>query len=153
MISMIFLTAFLRVTVSNYLVVRPGKYHQFDSVEITNKMPPCNRIYYSTVHWRRNMFRAAYRSSSGALTICSLWFTYACGDRPYSSLSGKYGRSPHAYVNQRLQIELLMMSGMPLETCWAFNERWNNKFCCKVASYWLFLLSHTTMHGSMNINP
>jgi len=20
------------------------------------------------------------------------------------------------------------MSGTPLETCWAFNERWNNKF-------------------------
>jgi hypothetical protein len=53
-----------------------------------------------------------------------------------------YGRSPHAYVNQRLQIqlELLMMSGMPLETCWAFNEPWNNKFYCKVASCWLFLL-------------
>jgi len=28
------------------------------------------------------MFQAAYRSSSGALTSCSLWFTYACGDRP-----------------------------------------------------------------------
>jgi len=30
-----------------------------------------------------------------------------------------YERSPHAYVNQRLQIqlELLMMSGMPFETC------------------------------------
>ena len=39
------------------------------SVEITNKMQPCNRIYYSTVHWRFNMFRAAYRSSSGALTV------------------------------------------------------------------------------------
>jgi hypothetical protein len=28
-----------------------------------------------------------------------------------------YGRSPHAYINQRLQIqlELLMMSGVPLE--------------------------------------
>jgi len=54
-----------------------------------------------------------------------------------------YGRSPHAYVNQRLQIqlELLMMSGMPLETCWSFNERWNNKFYYKVASCWLFLLS------------
>ena len=53
------------------------------SVEITNKMQPCNRIYYSTVHWRLNMFRAAYRSSSGALNcICSLWFTYTCGDRP-----------------------------------------------------------------------
>jgi hypothetical protein len=64
-----------------------------------------------------------------------------------------YGRSPHAYVNQRLQIqlELLMVSGIPLETCWAFNERWNNKLCYKVASCWLFLLNHTTMHGSMNI--
>jgi len=30
-----------------------------DSVKITNKMQPCNRIYYSTVHWRHNMFRAA----------------------------------------------------------------------------------------------
>jgi hypothetical protein len=54
-----------------------------------------------------------------------------------------YGRSPHAYVNQRLQIqlELLMMSGIPLETCWAVNEWWNNKFCYKVASCWLLLLS------------
>jgi len=41
----------------------------FASVEITNKMKPCNRIYYSTVHWRLNMFREAYRSSSGALTV------------------------------------------------------------------------------------
>jgi hypothetical protein len=30
-----------------------------------------------------------------------------------------YGRSPQAYINQRLQIqlELLMMNGMPLKTC------------------------------------
>jgi hypothetical protein len=56
-----------------------------------------------------------------------------------------YCRSPHAYVNQRLQIqlELLMMSGVPLETCWAFNERWNNKFCYKVESRWVFLLNLT----------
>jgi hypothetical protein len=55
--------------------------------------------------------------------------------------------------NQRLQIqlELLMMSGVPLETCWAVNERWNNKFCYKVAFCWLFLRNYTTMHGSMNI--
>jgi hypothetical protein len=44
-----------------------------------------------------------------------------------------------------------MMSGMPLETCWAFNKRWNNKFYYKVASSLLFLLIHTTIHGSMNI--
>jgi hypothetical protein len=46
----------------------------------------CNNVsefYYSTVHWRLNMFLAAYRSLSGALnSIWSLWFTYACGDRP-----------------------------------------------------------------------
>ena len=48
------------------------------------------------------------------------------------------------YVNQRLQIqlELLMMSGVTLETCSAFNERWINKFCYKVATFWLFLLNH-----------
>jgi len=46
-------------------------------VEITNKMQLCNRIYYSNVYWRLNMFRAPHRSSSGALNcICSLWFTY-----------------------------------------------------------------------------
>jgi len=44
-----------------------------------------------------------------------------------------------------------MMSGMPLETCRAFNKFWNNKFYYKVASCWLFTLIHTTMHGSMNI--
>jgi len=35
------------------------------------------------------MFRAAYRSSSGAVNcICSLWFIYTCDDRPMSSRSG-----------------------------------------------------------------
>jgi len=33
------------------------------------------------------MFRAAHRSSSGALTgICSLWFIWPCGNRPLSRL-------------------------------------------------------------------
>jgi hypothetical protein len=44
-----------------------------------------------------------------------------------------------------------MMSGMPLETCWTFNKRWNNKFYYKIASCWSFLLIHTKMHGSTNI--
>jgi len=53
-----------------------------------------------------------------------------------------YGRSPHAYVNQRLQIQLglLMMSDIPLETCWCFNVLWNNKFRYQVASCGLLLL-------------
>jgi len=62
---------------------------QYDSVEITNQMQLCNRIYYSKVYWRLNMFRAAHRSSSGALNcICSLWFIHPCGDRLLSMLSG-----------------------------------------------------------------
>jgi hypothetical protein len=52
------------------------------------------------------MFRAAYRSSSGALTVFA-----ASGLHTHVYI--------HACVNQRLQVqlELLMMSGMPLETC------------------------------------
>jgi hypothetical protein len=66
-----------------------------------NKMQLCNRIYYSKVYWRLNMFRAANHSSSGALNcICSLWFIYLFGYRPLSRLSGK---------------------------C-IFNKLWNNKF-------------------------
>ena len=80
----------------------------------TNKMQLCNRIYYSKVHWRPNMFRAAHRSSSGALNrICSLWFIYPCGVQSLPRLRGKWihfplslgnGRTPHGYINQRLQI-------------------------------------------------
>ena len=53
----------------------------------TNKMQLCNRIYYSKVYWRLNMFRAAHRSSSGALNcVCSLWCIYPCGDQPWQWL-------------------------------------------------------------------
>jgi len=75
-------------------------------------MQPCNRIYYSRIYWRLNMFRATYRSSSGAQNcICSLRFIYPCGDHPLSRLDGKFpssldnGRSPHGYTNRRLQIQ------------------------------------------------
>jgi len=61
------------------------------------------------------MFRAAYPSSSGALTVfaASGLHTHVVTGRSQVRVS------PHAYVNQRLQIqlELLMMSGMLLETC------------------------------------
>jgi hypothetical protein len=82
--------------------------------------------------------------------ICMWWLAIVKSEFP---LRLDYGWSAHAYVKQRLQrqLELLMMSGVPLETCWAFNEQWNNKFYYKVTSCWLFILSHTAMHGSMNI--
>jgi hypothetical protein len=31
-----------------------------------------------------------------------------------------------------------MMTGVPLETCWAFKKLWNNKFYYKAASCWYF---------------
>ena len=65
-----------------------------ESIEITNKMQPCNRIYYSKIYCRLNMFRAAYRSSSGAPNcICSIWFIYPCGDRPLFRLGGNMFRA------------------------------------------------------------
>jgi len=83
------------------------------------------------------MFRAAHRSSSGALNcICSLWFIYMCGDRPLSRLSGlsgplslDKGRSPHGYTNQRLQIQFRAPDD---ERCAARNMFWNNKFYYKL---------------------
>jgi hypothetical protein len=58
-----------------------------ESVETTNEMQPCNRICYSKIYWRLNVFRAAYHSSSGASNyICSLWFIYPCRERSSSRL-------------------------------------------------------------------
>ena len=74
-------------------------------VEITNKMQPYNRIYYSKVYWRLNMFRAAYRSSSGAPnSICSLWFIYTCGDRPLSRLCGKISHTALTMAGHHMYI-------------------------------------------------
>ena len=50
-----------------------------------------------------------------------------------------------------LKAVLLMMSSIPLETCWAFNEWWNNKFCYKVASCWLFLLSYEYLSWKVTV--
>ena len=71
----------------------------------TNTMQLCNRIYYSIFYWRLNMFRAAYRPSSGALNcICSLWFICPCGDRPLPRLSGKRSRSALATDGHHMAI-------------------------------------------------
>jgi hypothetical protein len=51
-------------------------------------------------------------------------------------------RQPQAYVKPEAVItvfELLMMSGVLLETCSAINKHWNNKFYYTVVSCWLFL--------------
>jgi hypothetical protein len=68
------------------------------------------------------MFRAVHRSSSGAVTVFAasgLHMHVVTGHSQVRVRRLDYGKSPHAYVNQRLQIqlELLMMRGVLLETC------------------------------------
>ena len=123
-----------------------------------------NRIYYFKIYWRLNMFRAAHRSSSGALNcICSLWFIYPCGDQPLPRLSGKWeishsnlATAGHHMGNMvkpeaaTAVIELLMMGGKTPETCWAVNKCQDNKLenCC----IWLVIyLNCTMMHGLTNL--
>jgi hypothetical protein len=123
-------------------------------------MQPCNRIYYSTVQWRLNMFRAAYRSSLGALTVCAASGLYTHVVAGCSQVWVGTAVPTQTWLRpittcvckpETAKTDLLMMSCVPLETCWAVTECWNNKFRYKVASCWLFILSHTTMQGSMNI--
>jgi hypothetical protein len=53
------------------------------------------------------MFRAAYHSSSGAPTVfaASGLHKHVVTGRSQFPLKLDYGRSPHAYENQRLQIQ------------------------------------------------
>jgi len=121
-------------------------------------MQPCNRIYYSTVHWRLNMLRAAYRSSSGALTV------FADSGLQKHVVNGRsqvwvgtefplrfdYGLTRlnifrAAYRSSSGALTVFAASGLHTHVVTG------RKFYYKVASCWLFLLSHTAIHGSMNI--
>jgi len=47
-----------------------------------------------------------------------------------------------------------MMSGVPFETCWAFNKLWNNKFYYKAASRWYFykIFNINILISEINLN-
>ena len=82
------------------------------------------------------MFRAAHCSSSGALNyICSLWFIYPCSDQTLTTAGHHMGIQTRGC---KYSLELRMTSSVPLETCWAFNKPWNNKFYYKATSCWYF---------------
>ena len=74
---------------------------------------------------------------------CSLWF--------YIHLwlpAAVSCQQPQRYVKPETAItvfELLMMSGVSLETCWAIKKHWNNKFYYTVQSCWLFLYDFYTL--------
>ena len=67
-----------------------------ESVEISSKMQPCNRIYYSKVYWRLSMLLLIIRSSKlylQPLVYIYTWWT--------AIVSLDNGRS-RVYINQRL---------------------------------------------------
>jgi hypothetical protein len=79
---------------------------------------------------------------SSETVIATSGFTYVCGYWQLSWLSHGSCRQPWTYVKPEATItvfELLAMSGVSLETCWAIKKHWNNKFYYTVASCWLFL--------------
>jgi len=85
-------------------------------LEITNKMGPSVRIYYSDVFNCSTCFeRHTVHHQELKNCNCSLWFYI----RLWLSAADS-GRQPQTYVNPEAAItilELLMMNGMSLETC------------------------------------
>jgi len=104
-------------------------------IEITNKMRPCSRIHYSNVfNWSTCFKRHTAHHQELKNCNCSLWF--------YIRLWLPAAAGIQTYVKSEAAItvlELLMMSGVLLETCWAIKKHWNNKFYYTVASCSLFL--------------
>ena len=99
--------------------------------------------------WLRHC--ATSRKVAGSIPNCVIgilqWHnpsgrTMALGlTRPLTVIAGSC-RQPQTYVKPESAItvfELLMMSGVSLETCWAIKKHWNNKFYHTVAYCWLFL--------------
>jgi hypothetical protein len=65
-------------------------------------------IYYSTYVNSSICFERYVAHHQKPQLYMSLWFTYACGGRPSCCLKGfplrqQHGRTPQAYVNQRLK--------------------------------------------------
>jgi hypothetical protein len=121
------------------------------------------------------MFRAANRSSSDLNCICSLWFIHACGDRPLShsalttaghhmrdgwSVVGR-GRPDHDQQRSNRHAPTVKPEAPSEVVCsWWCAERCSKHVEPSVnfgiinsirGCILMFLLSHITMHGSMNI--
>jgi hypothetical protein len=70
----------------NVVDVHGSVHHTRNDVEITNKMRPCIRIYYSIVSYCSTSFErhiAHHQKLKNCIFI--LWFTYVCGCRPLSA--------------------------------------------------------------------
>jgi len=123
------------------------------SVEITNKMQPCNRIYYSKI-----LLKAQHVSSGIPLIVRSsnLYLQPLVFIPVWWPAVVQPGQRPVTTLVYKPETANTIWSSLSWAVCrWKHVEPsikfWNNKFYYKVASCWLFLLIHTAMHGSMNI--
>jgi hypothetical protein len=119
--------------------------YNYSNVYNSNKSPTrCNHfpVYYPELCLQLNMFRAFYRSSSGAqwLQWQPLVLHSFRGDSRAVFVVGPAGRLARPRTQHDCHhdtkakpeaatavIELLMMSGKTPETCWAVNKRQDNK--------------------------
>ena len=98
-------------------------------------MQLCNRIYYSKIYWRLNsgtplIIRSSKLYLQPEVYVPMWWPAVA------KAMAGH-----HMGIETRgckYSLELLIMSCVPLETCWAFKKLWNNKIYYKAASCWYF---------------
>ena len=94
--------------------------------------------------------------------LCSYWWAVCRSkhveqlrNNEWEPLSHDSCRPPQTFVKREAAItifELLMMSGVSLETCWAIKKHWNNKFYYTVASCWLFLYDNQIVYLIPHIN-
>jgi hypothetical protein len=94
-------------------------------------------VYLASLYSQLNVGRAGIRAESCWFRILAkaILFLFCL------PLSHDSCRQPQAYIKPEAAItvfELLMISGVPLETCWVIKKHRNNKFYYTVASCWLF---------------
>jgi hypothetical protein len=76
------------------------------------------------------------------MTVLAIWYQPMQSEWTNLLFLHPCCRQIQTYVKPEAAItvfELLMVSVVSLETCWAIKKQWNNKFYYTVASCWLFL--------------
>jgi hypothetical protein len=82
---------FYEINVSIWIGRSEKKHNRINYLEITNKMRPCIRIYYSSVSYCSSCFeRHIAHHQELRNCICILWFTYVCGCWPLSAAGNHF---------------------------------------------------------------
>jgi hypothetical protein len=127
---------------------------QYESVEITNKMQLVIEFIIPKFIKGLTCFKrhTAHHQELWTVFVASGLYTHVVTGRcPGWTTAGHHMGTKTRGCEYSL--ELLMMSGMPLKTCWAFNKFWNNKFYYNIRSCWLFLLTQISSSQHLALPP